>query len=157
VEANLKESNANNEQIIEKRTKQSLAVIREFERWMYGIAGELLPKSLLAKAINYTFSMLPRLTRYVTDARFMIDNNPVENSIRPMAIGRKNYLFCGTHRAARDTAMYYTFFGCCQLAKVNQTDWLTYVLDNINQTKINEIQKLFPENWNNSTQANPET
>lgn len=157
VEANLKESNASNEQIIEKRTKQSLAVIREFERWMYSIAGELLPKSLLAKAINYTFSMLPRLTRYVTDARFVIDNNPVENSIRPMAIGRKNYLFCGNHRAARDAAMYYTFFGCCKLSKANQTDWLIYVLENINQTKINEIQKLFPENWNASTQANPET
>ena len=157
VEANLKEGNANNEQITEKRTKQSLVVIREFERWMYSITGELLPKSLLAKAINYTFAMLPRLTRYITDARFAIDNNPVENSIRPMAIGRKNYLFCGNHRAARDAAMYYTFFGCCKLAKVNPADWLTYVLDNINQTKTSEIHKLFPDNWKTTKQTNPET
>ena len=156
VEANLKESNASDEQIVEKRTRQSLVVIREFERWMYSIAGELLPKSLLGKAVNYTFAMLPRLTRYVTDARFVIDNNPVENSIRPMAIGRKNYLFCGNHRSARDAAMYYTFFGCCKLANVNQFEWLTHVLENINQTKINEINKLFPENWNSSKPINPE-
>lgn len=157
VEANLKDGNASDEKILEKRRKQSLVVICEFEKWMYSIAGELLPKSLLARAINYTFAMLPRLTRYVTDARFVIDNNPVENSIRPMAIGRKNYLFCGNHRAARDAAMYYTFFGCCKLAKVNQFDWLTFVLDNINRTKISEIQNLFPENWNASKQTNPET
>jgi len=144
-------------QLSRQKSNASNEQIREFERWMYSIAGELLPKSLLAKAINYTFSMLPRLTRYVTDARFVIDNNPVENSIRPMAIGRKNYLFCGNHRAARDAAMYYTFFGCCKLSNANQTGWLTYVLNNINQTKINEIQKLFPENWNASIQANPET
>ena len=157
VEANLRENHASDEQMLEKRTSQSLAVIREFEKWMYAIAAELLPKSLLSKAVNYTFSMLPRLTRYVTDARFVIDNNPVENSIRPMAIGRKNYLFCGNHRSARDAAMYYTFFGCCQLANVNQADWLIYVLENINQTKINEIHKLFPENWKSSKLKNPET
>lgn len=156
VEANLKESNATREQIVEKRTRQSLVVIRAFEKWMYSITGELLPKSLLRKAVDYTFSMLPRLTRYVTDARYMIDNNPVENSIRPMAIGRKNYLFCGNHRAAGDAAMFYTFFGCCKLAEVNQFDWLTYVLENINQTKINEIHKLFPENWKASKTINPE-
>ena len=95
--------------------------------------------------------------RLKVQPRFVIDNNPVENSIRPMAIGRKNYLFCENHWAARDAAMYYTFFGCCKLANVNQTDWLTYVLDNINQTKINEIQKLFPENWSASIQKHPET
>ena len=146
VEANLKESNADDKLIVEKRTRQSLTVIREFEKWMYSIAGKLLPKSLLGKAVNYTFAMLPRLTRYVTDARYRIDNNPVENSIRPMAIGRKNYLFCGNDRAASDTAMYYTFFGCCKLAGVNPLQWLTFVLENINQTKINEIHRLFPEN-----------
>lgn len=157
VEANLKQSNASAEMIVEKRTSQSLAVIRAFETWMYSIAGELLPKSLLAKAVHYSFTMLPRLTRYVTDARYTIDNNPVENSIRPMAIGRKNYLFCGNHRSAGDAAMFYSFFGCCKLAGVNQFEWLTYVLENINQTKINEIHKLFPANWKSTKAINPET
>jgi transposase len=78
---------------------------------------------------------------------YVIDNNPVENSIRPMAIGRKNYLFCGNHDTARDTAMFYTFMGCCKPAKVNPLDWLTYVLEHINETKTNDLQKFFPVNW----------
>jgi transposase len=147
VEANLKESDATQEEIVRKRTRQSLAVIQEFEKWMYSITGDLLPKSLMRKAVDYTFSMLPRLTRYVTNGSYAIDNNPVENAIRPMAIGRKNYLFCGNHQTARDTAMFYTFLGCCKLAKVNSFEWLTYVLQNINDTKVSELHKLFPENW----------
>ena len=150
VEANLKESYATQEEIVHKRTKQSLVVIQEFERWMYSVIGELLPKSLMHKAIDYTFAMLPRLTRYVTNGSYVIDNNPVENSIRPMAIGRKNYLFCGNHDTARDTAMFYTFMGCCKLTKVNSLDWLTYVLEHINETKINDLQKFFPANWINN-------
>lgn len=62
-----------------------------------------------------------------------------------MAIERKNYLFCGNHRAAKDAAMYYNFFGCCKLAEVNQLEWLTYVHDNINQTKTTKYKNSFPK------------
>src|SRR3712207_7540114 len=56
---------------------------------------KVLPKSRTGKAIEYTFSLLPRLSRYVNDGRVNIDNNLIENAIRPLALGRKNYLFCG--------------------------------------------------------------
>ena len=62
----------------------------------------------MGKALVYTYTLLPRLSRYVLDGRYNIDNNGVENAIRPPAIGRKNYLFCGNHDAAVN--MY--FVGC---------------------------------------------
>ena len=152
VEANLKDSHASAEQIEEKRLRQSLPVIQALEKWMYEISPELLPKSLIGKAVNYTFAMLPRLTRYITKGYFNIDNNPVENTIRPMALGRKNYLFCGNHDTARDAAVFYTLLGCCKMAGVNPSEWLIYVLENIKDTKNTELHTLFPVNWKKSNQ-----
>ena len=152
VEANLKEAQASIEEIEEKRLKQSVPVIQAFEKWMYQEAPHLLPKSLMRKAVNYTFEMLIRLTRYTTKGYLNIDNNPVENSIRPMAIGRKNYLFCGNHDTARDAAIYYTLLGCCKMADVNPTEWLIHVLENIKDTKNTELHNLFPANWKKANQ-----
>src|SRR3712207_7567170 len=61
---------------------------------------KVLPKSRTGKAIEYAFSLLPRLSRYVNDGRVNIDNNLIENAIRPLALGRKNYLFCGNDASA---------------------------------------------------------
>jgi transposase len=59
---------------------------------------------------------------------FHIDNNAIENKIRPVALGRKNYLFAGSHQGAKRTAMFYTFFACCKLNDVNPEKWLNSVL-----------------------------
>ena len=60
-----------------------------------------LPKSAIGMAIAYTLNLWPRLIRYIQDGRFKIDNNLIENAIRPLVIGRKNYLFAGSHEAAQ--------------------------------------------------------
>ena len=62
---------------------------------------------LMMKAIEYTFKRLPKLSMYVTDGSWKIDNNGVENAIRPLAIGRKNYLFCGNDASAVRASMIY--------------------------------------------------
>ena len=72
----------------EKRIRESYPVILEFERWMQDAYLKVLPKSRTGKAIEYTFSLLPRLSRYVNDGRVNIDNNLIENAIRPLALGR---------------------------------------------------------------------
>jgi transposase len=71
----------------------------------------------------------------------------LENAIRPVAIGRKNYLFAGSHEAAHRTAIIYTFFSACKQAGVNPEEWLFDVLSNIQNTNISEIHTLFPHNW----------
>jgi len=73
-----------------------------------------------------------------------IDNNLIENSIRPLALGRKNYLFAGSHQAAQDIAMFYSFFGTCKQHEIDPQKWLTYVIKNINDTKASQLNSLLP-------------
>ena len=72
----------------EKRQKETYPVILQFEKWMYETATRRSQNSRIGKAISYTLPLLPRLSRYVNDGRFCIDNNLVENAIRPLALGR---------------------------------------------------------------------
>lgn len=106
-----------------------------------------LPKSPLGIALQYTLSRWDKLKVYLRDGKLRIDNNLVENSIRPVAIGRKNYLFAGNHEAAGRSAMLYSLFATCKLHHVNPTQWLTYVFENINDHKINVIEELLPQNY----------
>ena len=147
IEANLKEKELTYEQIAAERKRLAYPILRNFEVWLNKIALELLPKSLMGKAVAYTFALYIRLVRYVSDGRFQIDNNLIENTIRPLALGRKNYLFCGHHDAAKNTGLFYSFFGSCKLADVNPADWLLDVLENIKDCKVSELHKFLPSNW----------
>jgi len=74
-----------------------------------------------------------------------LDNNLVENAIRPLALGRKNYLFVGSHYAAKDIVMYYSFMVTCKKNNINPQHWLQCVLKNINETKISDLKNLLPQ------------
>lgn len=82
---------------------------------------------------------------YLYDGNLQIDNNPVENAIRPVAIGRKNYLFAGTHQAAQRAAMIYSFFAICKKHEVNPFQWLKYTLENIMTINHKKITQLLPQ------------
>ena len=88
VESEADEAGLSIEERKEKRIRESYPVILEFEKWMQDTYLKVLPKSRTGKAIEYTFSLLPRLSRYVNDGRVNIDNNLIENAIRPLALGR---------------------------------------------------------------------
>ena len=102
-----------------------------FEKWLYDNYGSLLPQSRTAKAIAYTYSIFPKLSRYHLDGRYRIDNNLVENAIRPLAIGWKNYLFCGNNDAAIRAAVVYSLIGSCKAEGIRPTEWLADVLSKI--------------------------
>ena len=87
------------------RQEKAYPEIKKFETWMEASILKCPPKSLMEEAISYTYKILKKLSLYVTDGRYKIDNNMVENSIRPLAIGRKNYLFCGDDDAAQRAAV----------------------------------------------------
>ena len=89
MESEADEAKLTAEQRKEKRVKESYPVIMVFEKWMKDTYPTVLPKSRIGQASEYAFALLPRLSRYVNDGRISIDNNPVEKSIRPLALGRK--------------------------------------------------------------------
>ncbi len=72
-------------------------------------------------------------------------DNLVENSMRPLALGCKNYLFAGSHAAAKDIAMFYSFFATCTKNDIDLQKWLTYVMQNINDTKTSGLKYLLPQ------------
>ena len=91
---------------------------------------------------------LKKLSLYVTDGRYKIDNNMVENSIRPLAVGRKNYLFCGDDTAQR-TAVVYSLLATCKAHGVNERAWLEDVLRRIPEYEQagKDYADLLPANW----------
>jgi transposase len=135
------------------RQQESLPVLLELEDYLKKNIIEILPKSAIGVAIGYALGRWNRLKRYIDDGRYEIDNNPIENSIRPVALGRKNYLFAGSHQAAQCAAMIYSFLGSCKKNDVNPSDWLTDVLTRLPDHKANRLHELLPHNWK-TQQAN---
>jgi transposase len=133
------------------RERLSYPIMVAFEKWLVREYPQVMPKGRIGKAIKYTYEIYHRLTRYHLDGRYRIDNNLGENSIRPLALGRKNYLFCGNHDAAEDAAVMYSLLGCCKAADVNFRDWMVYVLSHIHDYDTDyskDLAELLPHNWN---------
>ena len=131
------------------RCEKAYPILVTFEKWLYENYKSLLPQSRTAKAIAYTYSLFPQLSRYHLDGRYKIDNNQIENAIRPLALGRKNYLFCGNGDAAIRAAVVYSLLGSCKAAGVNPAEWMEDVLSKIyfyNNGKGN-LEELLPAEW----------
>jgi|688.fasta_scaffold156382_3 transposase/uncharacterized coiled-coil protein SlyX len=154
IERRAKEGKLNTEQIKELRLKESLPVINELGKWMFAQMKLTLPKSQIGKALAYSQSRWDNLSAYLYDGNLQIDNNLVENVIRPVSLGRKNYLFAGSHDAAQRAAMAYTFFANCKKHEVNPFEWLKHTLENIQSIKHKNISELFPHNYKKLSQVN---
>lgn len=128
------------------RLEESLPIINDLGKWMHRERNMVLPKSLIGKAIEYCTKLWASLMTYLEDGNFHIDNNAIENKIRPVALGRKNYLFAGSHNGAQRTAMFYSFFANCKLNNVNPDKWLNKVLEVIADYPCNKLHDLFPGN-----------
>ena len=144
IERQAKEQEMNSEQRFEFRKDHSLLIIKALEEWLEDQAPQVLPRSAIGKAIAYNLRLWKRLKRYTTNGEWNIDNNWVENSIRPVALGRKNYLFAGSHSAAQQAAILYSFLGTCKINKVEPFQWLKNTLEKIPDCKVNDLEKLLP-------------
>jgi len=129
------------------RQDKSVPVLQELKTWMMNQLNDVLPKSPIGKAIQYTLGLWDRLERYTQDGTWLIDNNRIENSIRPVALGRKNYLFAGSHDAAQRAAMMYSLLGTCKMNGINPWQWLNHVLTVIPDWKANHLEELLPINF----------
>ena len=145
IEKEMQETGLKPDAIRKRRGEESYIIIQDFEKWMNSVSGRFAPKSRIGKALVYTYTLLPRLSRYVLDGRYHIDNNGVENAIRPLAIGRKNYLFCGNHDAAVRAAIVYSLFSSCKAHDIDVRIWLEDILKRIPTEK--DINLLLPGNW----------
>ncbi|WP_257669766.1 IS66 family transposase [Parapedobacter tibetensis] len=152
VERQAKQENLSPEQIKELRLAESLPVINELGKWIFEEIKNTLPKSQIGKAMAYAYARWDALSAYLYDGNLQIDNNLVENAIRPVSLGRKNYLFAGSHEAAQRAAMIYSFFAICKKHEVNPFQWLKYTLENIMTINHKNIKDLYPQNYNNMVQ-----
>jgi transposase len=146
IERELRDSQADYDQIKHRRQQEAVPVLNQMKQWLDENINQTLPKSAIGQAIAYTLTLWNRLARYVEDGRFQIDNNLIENAIRPVALGRKNYLFAGSHDAAQNAAMLYSILASCKLNNINPFDYLNHVLSTISTYPEKEIDKLLPLN-----------
>ncbi len=135
------------EEKLQYRKEQALPILKDLGLWMQKAYSEVLPGSAIGKAIFYSLSRWDKLSLYATTDFLNIDNNPIENSIRPVAVGRKNYLFAGSHAAAQRSAIFYSLLATCKNYHVTPTEWMQDVLTRIAGYPINKIQELLPQNW----------
>ena len=133
----------------EERQTQRQEVIapklKALHHWMKEEYPKVTPKSPMGKALSYSMKRWNELTMFTTDGRLEIDNNKIENEIRPIALGRKNYLFAGTHESAQRIAMIYSLLASCKVNGVEPMQWLTRVLEELPNRTVNNIEDLLPE------------
>ena len=103
-----------------------------------------LPQSAMGKAISYTLNLLPQLEIYLNDGRIHIDNNPVENAIRPTAIGKKNWLFIGEAQAGQRSAILYTLIESCRTHRLDPFQYLRTVLTKLPTLTTGQIKDHTP-------------
>jgi transposase len=147
VERRIRDEVLSSDKIVTLRQSESVPVLQELKEWMLGQLSQVLPKSPIGQAIAYSLQRWDKLSIYTTDPRLQIDNNPVERAIRPIAIGRKNYLFAGSHDAAQRAAMIYSLFSTCTLHDINPYNWLRDVLGRMHTYTTKNLHELLPQNW----------
>jgi transposase len=133
------------------RKEKSAPALEALWNWMEATRHKVLPKSLIGEAIHYALYRKKQLSLFLADEKLYIDNNLIENAIRPVAIGRKNYLFAGSHEGARRAAMLYSLLGTCKMHGVNPFQWLRDILSRIPAHHASKLYQLLPHNWNASS------
>lgn len=144
------------EQRSELRKRLAYPIMRAFEKWIVAYHPKAIPGGRMSKALSYTYNLFERLSRYHLDGRYLPDTNLAENAIRPLAVGRKGYLFCGNHDAAENAAIMYSLLGCCKASDVNPREWLTDVFSKIASYNANynlDLSDLLPHIWKKSNKC----
>jgi len=126
------------------RQEVVLPKLEKLYQWMIEQHPTVTPKSPIGKALEYSMKRWKQLTLFTTDGRLEIDNNKIENEIRPIALGRKNYLFAGSHESAQRIAMIYSMLASCKANGVNPAQWFNLVLEEIPNRTVNNIEDLLP-------------
>lgn len=155
VESEADEAGDTPEERSKRRKEEAYPVLLTFEKWLLDNYYKVTPKSSIGKAISYAYALMDRLSYYVNDGRINIDSNLIENAIRPLAIGRKNWLFCGNDASAYRAAIVYSMIASCKAAGIEPREWMEDVLVRIPEYLANkkDLNELLPVNWSSHRKA----
>lgn len=132
------------DEITKKRKSYLLPKLKALKVWCEEEGIICPPRSPIGKAMKYYLNQYDKLIQVVNDGSLELDNNLIENKIRPLALGRKNYLFAGNHKAGQRIAMMYSFFATCKVKNVNPAKWFKQTLDALADPKFENFQLLLP-------------
>ena len=149
IEAECRDLGLNFEQIKEVRQERSVPVLDELEAWLRHRKAQNDNDAPMLRAVNYALNRWDKLKIYVTDGLLQLDNNAAERAIRTVAIGRKNYMFSGSHEGAQRSAMLYSLTASCKLNGLNPMVWLTDILERLPYLPKDDkyLEQLLPNNW----------
>lgn len=147
VEELARELNTTHEQRKQLRIEYAQPMLPLIKQWLDDNYNPSHASSPIQKAIGYFLRLWDKFEGYVHHGHIEIDNNLIENKIRPIALGRKNYLFAGSHEAAQHAAMIYSFTATCQANAINPQQWFECVIEILPLTSIQDLKKLLPQNW----------
>ena len=149
IEARLRDQRAGKALRDAVRASESQPLVKRIQRVLIKLkaSGRHLPQSPLGTAMDYALGLWPTLEVYLTDGRIEIDNNLVENAIRPTAIGKKNWLFVGEADAGERSAIIYTVIECCRRRNLNPFAYLRDVLTRLPTMTNRQVPDVTPAAW----------
>lgn len=137
------------EERLEIRQKKEIPIIDELikaikEKLVYG---NILPKSKLKEALGYFCGLIPHLKNYTKHAFARLDNNVAERAVRPIAIGRKNWLFVGNEHGGESAAIIFSLIQTCRALDVNPREYLEDVMHRLMSHNSQQLHELLPDQW----------
>jgi len=126
------------------RQAHAKPIFDDLEVWLKEQLGMISGKTPLAKAIRYALARMPKARPYLDNGFLELDNNTAERAVRPVTLGRKNYLFMGSEAGGKSAAIAYTLIETAKMNKVNPEAWLAWVLERIQDHPAKRIHDLLP-------------
>lgn len=135
------------DEITDLRQNKAVPLLDEFYKWLQEQYLKVTPRTPLYKAIVYTLNNFKEIRNYTLDGMLPIDNNFIERAIRPIAMGRKNHMFSGSHEGGKRAAIMYSLLNTCKMLNINPSVWLTDVLQRIGTQPVEKLKELLPQYW----------
>jgi transposase len=136
LERKAKEDNLSADEILKRRQTQAIPILKTMKEWMANQLPLVPPSSAIGKAISYSLKRWKLLSVYASEGHLEIDNNLIENKIRPLALGRKNYLFAHNENTAQNLVMLYSFIGTCHANDINPIKYISWILKKVVTDKV---------------------
>jgi len=157
IEREIRDKQLEGEARLDVRSKKSVPVVHAFWAWCEQQCNrmDLVPSNPLAKALKYAYERVEELQVFLGDPDVPIDTNHLERALRPIPMGRKNWLFCWTELGARHVGVIQSLLTTCRLHSVNPHTYLTDVLQRINQHPASKVEDLTPRVWKEKFAADP--